>query len=167
MADDTTTTDTTATGAPEAPKTFSAEYVADLRNEAARYRTERNTVAEQTRTAVTAEFQAKLDAALAENTRLADAVGESWILAEKIQASIGAGVPSDKLLQFANVLTGVDAASIKDSAENAKALFGITGSAQSTPTKATDPTQGAGSGQPVHALNSDGLLQAITKMVGA
>lgn len=167
MAEDTTTPPVVPPVAPEAPKTFSAEYVTDLRNEAARYRTERNTVAEQTKVAVTAEFQSKLDAAQQEIARLTDNVGESWILQEKIAAAIGAGVPSEKLLAFANVLTGVDAASIKDSAENAKALFGITGSATSTATLATDPTQGQGSGQPVHALNSDGLLNAITKIVGA
>lgn len=142
-----------------APETFSREYVEELRRENARYRTERNTAAEQARTAAEQEA-AKIIAAHESNiARLTDELGESWILAEKIKQSIDAGVPTDKLIAFAGALQGVDEASIKSSALSLKTLFGISDPA---PVGVTDPTQGSGQRGLANPAQ-DPILQALTE----
>jgi len=161
---DTTTADTTIdAGVPEthpAPEVFSKEYVQELRNEAARYRTQKNEAVEATKTAVTKEFEAKLaekDVAL---TELQQQFSNAQLELEKLYVALEAKVPSDKVRAFAAILQGTDAESINESAASAKELF--TGLDQKSP--AYDPTQGAGSG--VLPLNGDPLLNALKKVVG-
>ena len=164
MSDDTTTTPETPaapTPSQEPAKTFSEDYVKQLRDEAARYRNEKKTAVEQANAAKDTEYAAVIQAHEGKVTALETDLGDAWVELAKIHAALEAQIPSQHVLQFASLLKGSDPESIKASAESAKALFG--GIATTHP--ATDPTQGSG-GNPL-PLNGDPLLQAIKKAVGA
>lgn len=154
---------TPAAGVPEthpAPETFSKEYVQELRNEAARYRTQKNEAVEATKVAVAKEFEAKLaekDVALTEVTQQ---LQNAQLELEKLYVALEAKVPSDKVRAFAAILQGSDRDSIAESAASAKELFG----GFDTKSPAIDPTQGAGGG--TLPLNGDPLLNALKKVVG-
>lgn len=153
---------TAAQEAPQSPETFSKEYVQELRNEAARYRTQKNEAVEAVKATLSAEFDAKLaekDVALAE---VQNQLAEAQIELEKIFVAIDAQVPSEKVRAFAAILKGEDKDSLAESAKSAKELFGGLGSKS----PAYDPTQGAGGGKPL-ALNGDPILEALKKAVGA
>jgi hypothetical protein len=163
MSDPTPTPEATPDAGQAPPvETFSREYVQDLRNEAARYRNEKNTAVEAAKVTVAQEWEAKLDAASGEHSRLETDLGDAWIELQKLHSAIAAGVPSDKLLAFVPLLKGSTADELNSAAESAKALFG----GFKTNDPAFDPTQGSGGGQP-HALNGDGLLNAVKSIVGA
>ncbi len=159
MSDNNTTTEAATGQVPV--ETFSAEYVAGLRQEAARYRTEKNDAVLAAREAANQEWAAKVEGAVAKSSKLEADLGDAWIYAAKIQAAVKAGVPTDKLLAFVDLVKGSDEATIAASVESAKALFG----GFSTAVPATDPTQGSGSSVP--GLNSDQLLKTVINAVGA
>lgn len=153
-----------AGGVPEthpAPEVFSKEYVQELRNEAARYRTQKNEAVEVAKTSVAKEFEAKLaekDVAL---TELQNQFTEAQIELQKLYVALDAQVPSDKVRAFAAILKGSDAESLSESAKSAKELFG----GLTTASPAYDPTQGSGGG--AVPLNGDPILAALKKAVGA
>jgi hypothetical protein len=163
MSDESPAADTVTTAgvqATPAPEMFSKDYVTELRNEAARYRTEKNSAVEAAKAAVTEEFQRTLadkDVAL---TEVQNQLGQAWIELEKLYTAIEARIPSEKVRAFASLLKGEDKDSILESAKSAKELFG--GTEQSYP--AFDPTQGSG-GNPL-PLNGDPLLNMLKKVVG-
>lgn len=160
----TTPAETPVTLAPVASQeTFSLEYVQSLRQEAAQHRTAKNAAVEQAQASAQQEWQAKVEAATAENARLTNELGDAWVYVEKVHQTIGANVPTEKILGIAGILKGVDEASIKSSAEETKALLNISTAPLSVP--ATDPTQGSGGG--VAPLNGDILLNAVKRAVGA
>lgn len=160
---DITPADSQPASVPEthpAPEVFSKEYVQELRNEAARYRTQKNEAVEATKVALATEFEAKLaekDVAL---TEIQQQLSNAQLELEKLYVALEAKVPSEKVRAFAAILQGSDKDSISESAASAKELFG--GLNESSP--AFDPTQGAGGG--VLPLNGDPLLNALKKVVG-
>lgn len=141
-------------------ETFSAEYVQGLRNEAAKYRNDKKDAVQAAKDALNAEWETKLSGSADEVNRLGTDLGDAWVELAKLYAALDAGVPSDKVRDFAGVLKGSDAESIKGSAESAKALFG----GFKTDDPATDPTQGSG-GSAI-PLNGDKLMQALSRAVG-
>ncbi len=165
MSEDTTTS-TENVPAPEAVadgvKTFSLEYVQQLRQEAASHRTSKNEAVEAAKTAAAAEFEAKLAAKDLAYTELQNQLGDAWIELEKFATAVEAKVPSDKVLAFVKVLQGTDKESITESAKSSLELFGPF----DAKTPAFDPSQGLG-GKPTLALNGDPILEAITRIVGA
>jgi hypothetical protein len=146
----------------QAEETFPRSYVEQLRAENAQHRINARDAAETVRTAVLGEVQPVIEAAKSEATRLQADLGDAWVLVAKIEASIDAGVPADKLLSFAKAVQGVDPASIKSSATSLKELFGIS---TPPPVGATDPTQGSGQRGLANPA-SDPLLQALIGVVG-
>jgi hypothetical protein len=164
MSDATPTPDAAPAPTPAqvapAPETFSKDYVTELRNEAARYRTEKNAAVEAAKAATAAELQSTLadkDVAL---TEAQNQLALAGIELEKIYTALEAKIPSDKVRAFASLLKGEDKESIAESAKSAVELFG--GVDVSAP--AFDPTQGSG-GNPV-PLNGDPLLNMLKKVVG-
>lgn len=150
-------------GVPEthqAPEAFSKEYVQELRNEAARYRTQKNEAVELAKSAVAKDFEAKLAEKDVAFTELQNQFNEAQIELQKLYVALDSQVPSDKVRAFAAILQGADADSIGASAAAAKELFG----GLDTKSPAIDPTQGAGGG--VLPLNGDPLLNALKKVVG-
>jgi hypothetical protein len=155
-SDDGTDTATPLTAAPEATeKTYSQKYVNQLRDEAARYRTEKNSAVDAAKESVTQQWQTKFES---ETTRLSNDLGDAWVHAGKLHAAIEAFDPDAKAVAFASALRGQDEDSIKASAESLKKLFGT-----ATPPKATDPTQGSSSHAP---LNGHPLLEKLQAIVG-
>ncbi len=165
MPDDNTTPVTTTlvpTPGPEPTvETFSLEYVQGLRSEAAKYRNEKKTAVEQAQAAKDVEWQAKLESHQGEVTRLGTDLGSAWIELAKLYATLDAEVPTPMVREFAGLIQGSDAETIKGSAESARKLLG----AFPTNAPATDPTQGSGSG--VLPLNGDPILAALKHAVGA
>lgn len=146
----------------QAEEMFPRSYVEQLRQENAQHRINARDAAESVRNSVLGEVQPQIDAAKAEATRLQAEVGDGWILLEKLKTAIDAGVPADKLLAFASAVQGVDAASIKSSAESLKNLFGIAVGAGPAPVVGvTDPTQGHGQARGLANPGQDPLLQAL------
>jgi len=163
MSDDNLTPEATSAAAPvaTAEQTFSKEYVQQLRNEAARYRTEKNDAVEAAKAAVTADWEGKLAQEQSKAADLESKLGLADLTLTKVKTALSLGVPSDKVLAFAEILKGETEDEIKASAESAKELFGV------APVKApaTDPTQGSGNSH--LALNGDPILDALKKAVGA
>ena len=172
MSDNTTNTDVpeAAEVAPAAtadkpmepqPKLFDEAYVKSLREEAAAARVAKKDAVE----AAIKELSEANAAALAEKdvayTELQNELSAAKIELEKILISIDAGVPSDKVRQFASLIQGTDTDSIKASAQAAYELAG----GFSKPTSAFDPTQGFGGRDPL-PLNGDPILNAIKAAVG-
>jgi hypothetical protein len=155
MSDDVTTTDVHVESGPE-PKTYSEDYVTKLRNEAAKYRTEKNAAVDAARQstteAVSHQFQSKLDGLTAD-------LGDSWVYAQKLHSAIESLHPDSKALDFAAILQGSDPDSIRSAADKAKALFGVTAKVT-----ATDTTQGSSGAVP--PLNGDPLLAKLRSIVG-
>lgn len=126
------------------PDTFPRSHVEELRRENAAARIALRDASAEVRTAVLGEVQPVIDAAKAEANRLQDDLGSAWVGAAKLEAALVAIIGEEKAAQvssFAGAVQGVDPASIKQSAESLKALFGLTAQTQ---VGATDPTQGRG-----------------------
>lgn len=151
---------------PEAPAAdgdmFPRSHVEELRRENAGLRTGRNAAIEEAKNAINQEWATKTSVIEQRTTALEADLGDAWVYAAKIDAAVAAGVPTDKLLAFVQILKGSDDATIKQSVESAKALFGGFG----TTVPATDPTQGSGNGIKPHGLNSDALLGAVKEKLG-
>lgn len=159
---DTTSEATPAAVAPVAPaETFSLDYVQTLRQEAAKYRTEKNDAVSAAKDEINRDWATKVTTVEEKSSALEADLGDAWVYAAKIEAAVAAGVPSEKLLAFVQILKGSDAATIKASVESASALFG--GFNIAVP--ATDPTQGSG-GVPPLGLNSDELLNSVKSKLG-
>jgi hypothetical protein len=162
---DNTTTAETPAAAPEAhpaPETFSKEYVQELRNEAAKYRTQKNEAIEATKAALSQQFQGQLAEKDVYITELKNELSATQLELEKIRTALEAKVPSDKVLAFASILQGSDPDAIKASAASATELFG--GLISTSP--AYDPTQGSGNSGHM-PLNGDPLLNALKRIVDA
>jgi hypothetical protein len=151
-----TDTDASSLAAPEATeKTYSQKYVNQLRDEAARYRTEKNSAVDAAKDAVNQEWQTKFES---ETTRLTNDLGDAWVHAGKLHAAIETFDPDAKAVAFASALKGSDPDSIQASAASLSKLFGATAQV-----KATDPTQGSSSHAP---LNGHPLLEKLQAIVG-
>ena len=162
--DSTTTAVETEAGVPDtspAPEVFSKEYVQELRNEAARYRTQKNDAVEHAKAAVAQEFEAKLTEKDTQFGELQTQYNQARLELEKLYIALESEVPSNKVRAFAAILQGDDTDSISASAAAAKELFvGL------APSPAIDPTQGSG-GSGAVPLNGDPILAALKKAVGA
>lgn len=158
---DTTPEATVVTPVATPAETFSLDYVQTLRQEAAKYRTEKNDAVTAAKDAVNQDWATKVTGAEEKSSALEADLGDAWVYAAKIEAAVTAGVPSDKLLAFVQILKGSDDATIQASVESAKALFGGFGST----VPATDSTQGSG-GVPSIGLNSDGIMTALNSALG-
>ena len=158
---DETTTETVTPAAPEAPKqeTFSLDYVQGLRQEAAKYRTEKNEAV----AAAKAELAAKYDQALAAKDSEFEAVRNDMSARElelvKLRAAIKAGIPSGDVLDVVDLVQGSDEESISESVARVKQLIGKA----PTRDRPIDPSQGSGNTLP---LNGDPLLESLKKIVG-
>jgi hypothetical protein len=145
---------------------FPESYVKQLRDENAGHRIAARDAAEQTRAAVLGEVKPQLDAKDGEITRLTDEVGSAWISAAKLEAALAAVIGEEqagKVTAFANAVQGVDAASIKSSAESLRSLLNLTPE-PATP-GATDPSQGRGQRGLANPAQ-DPILQALTQASG-
>lgn len=161
MSEDTTTESVTP-AAPAAPKpeTFSLDYVQGLRQEAAKYRTERNEAVERVKTELQSEFESQLSAKDSEFGELKSELSSRQVELVKLKAILAAGIPTDDVLTVAELVQGEDEETVSKSVERVKSLIG------KNPPKdrPVDPSQGTGNAIP---LNGDPLLETIKRIVGA
>lgn len=165
MSDPTPTPGTPAAPAPEATpqqESFSREYVEQLRGEAAKYRNEKKSAVDEAKAALTQEWEGKLTAADSKYAELEGKFSAREIELAKLRAAIALEVPTDKLVDFSDLIKGSTEEEITASA---KAVLDLVGGFASAKVPATDPTQGKG-GKPL-PLNGDPLLAALTRVVRA
>lgn len=164
MSDTTTNENENSTVEPaknELPE-WAQQKIAEANAEAAKYRVEKKDAVEAAKQEVTTEFEAKI-AALEEQIELEkQEAGNSRTEVQKIKAALAAGVASDKVLSFADLLKGETEEELTTHAEEVKKLF--TADDTSKKSRATDHSQGSGSGS-VTPLNGDPLLQKVMAVV--
>ncbi|OBJ41330.1 hypothetical protein A5630_23100 [Mycolicibacterium mucogenicum] len=151
-------------------KTFSAEYVADLRAENARRRVEAKDAVEAARTETRAEVVTEYEPQLAEKDTQIAALTADLSAAQadnlKLRAVLAAdGVEAADVLELVDLVQGTDEAGITSSLERVLKVYGKR-KADSAPTpRATDPSQG--SGGDVVPLNGNGVVNMLKAAVGA
>lgn len=163
MSDETpTTTEVDAPAQEAAPKaeTFSAEYVQQLRDEAARYRTEKRAAAERAKADAVKDFESKLSEKDSALNTLQDALSDRTVELNKLKAVLAAGIASEDVLDVAALVQGTDEDSISESVKRVKSLIGKAPEKE----RPVDPSQGSGNYLP---LNGDPILETVKRMVGA
>ncbi|AAC18456.2 scaffolding protein [Mycobacterium phage Lakes] len=169
---DTATTEGTPAGDPTpvvtdkplepTPKTYDEAYVKELRQEAAAARVAKKDAVEAAVKAANDAHTAELAARDTRITELENELGQAWIRLQKLETSLAAKVPSDKVLAFVDILQGEDADSI---AESAKKNLELIGGFDKKPVSGFDPTQGFGGRQEL-PLNGDPILNAMKGVLG-
>lgn len=140
--------------------------ISELRDEAAKYRTSKNSAVEEAKAAVSAEFEAKL----AEAEKSKEDIEAERDLAKldvvKLRAAFGAlsGDKAEETLsradEFAGLIQGSNADEIATHASKLAGLFGTS----TTRTPAVDRSPEGG--DPALALNGDPLLQSLKSALG-
>ena len=163
MSDEAATAETVSTETPEAPEaqeTFGLEYVQDLRQEVAKlrqeagkYRLQRNEATERAKADLSKDYESKLSEREA-------AFNELNVELLKLKAVVSEGIPTEDIFDVAALIQGDDEATVSDSVKRVKSLL------DKAPTRErpVDPSQGSGNVLP---LNGDPLLETVKRMVGA
>lgn len=161
MSEETTTTETVTPAAPEAPRqeTFSLDYVQGLRQEAAKYRTEKNDAVAAAKAELAANYDKALAAKDSEFESLKSEMSARELELVKLRAALSAGIPSEDVLEVVTLVQGEDEESISESVNRVKALIGKAPSKD----RPVDPSQGSSNAIP---LNGDPLLESLKKIVG-
>jgi len=160
MSED-TTTETVTPQQQEAVKqeTFSLDYVQGLRQEAAKYRTERNEAVEKVKTDLQSQFESQLSAKDSEFGEIQSELSARQMELVKLKAILSAGIPTEDVMTVAELVQGDDETTVSESVERVKSLIGKA-PARDRP---IDPSQGSGNSIP---LNGDPLLESLKKIVG-
>lgn len=159
MSDDATTEATPE--APAAPQeTFSLEYVQGLRQEAAKYRSERKDAVERAKAEVIRDYEGKLSERESAFNELQGQLSDRGLELLKLKAVISEGIPVEDVLDVAALIQGSDEESVSESVRRVKSLL------DKAPVRErpVDPSQGSGNVLP---LNGDPLLESVKRMVGA
>lgn len=112
------------------------KLITEANNEAAKYRTQKNTIEQETTAKLKAEFDDQFKAVsdnLSAITAERDSAHGNY---DKLVAALHAGVPGDTAVEFAALLQGNSADEFKAHAEKLKGMFGV------TKQKAVDHTAG-------------------------
>jgi hypothetical protein len=162
MSDETQTTTTeNAAPAQEAPaETFSREYVQELRNEAAKYRTEKNNAVEAARAEVIKDYEAQLAQKDGSLSEMETEVSARSLELLKLKMVLNEGIPTEDVLDVVSLVQGADEETVSESVKRVKSLIGKKPPAD----RPVDPSQGTGNVLP---LNGDPLLETVKRLVGA
>ena len=160
MSED-TTTETVTTQQQEAakPETFSLDYVQGLRQEAAKYRTERNEAVEKVKADLQGQFESQLAAKDSEFGELQSELSSHQLELLKLKSILAAGIPTEDVMTVADLVQGEDETTVSESVERVKSLIGKAPSRD----RPVDPSQGSGNSIP---LNGDPLLESLKRIVG-
>lgn len=164
MSEETTSTDAAPAqeaqeAEPATEQTFSHEYVQQLRAEAAKYRQDKKTAVKAAEDALTAQFEAKLEAAGAEYADLQTKLATTELVVTRYQAMIDQGIPVEVMPDVIALVGGHDEETVAASVAAAKKLLGA-----AARDAAVDPMQGSGNRAP--ALNSDELENTLRQALG-
>lgn len=145
---------------PAAPEVFSKEYVQELRNEAAKYRTEKNDAVERARAEVIKDYESKLSEREQAFKEAQSVLSERDVELLKLRAVLAAEIPTEDVLDVVALVQGSDVETVSESVKRVKSLIG------KNPPKdrPVDPSQGTGNHLP---LNGDPLLETVRRIVGA
>ena len=149
-------------------KTFSADYVKDLRDEAAKYRTEKAGAVEaakvETRADVIKEYEPQIAEKDGEIATLKADLSVATVENLKLKAVLGSeGVDASDVLELVDLVQGDDEESISDSAKRVLKFYSKQDKDPKSPP--FDPTQGHGGATP--PLNGDPILNILKAAVGA
>lgn len=155
----------TTPATPTTPQTvdqlpdFAQSMISDLRTEAAKHRVAKGEAVEATRTEVTQAFEAKLaESSTAHEATKAELDKASLNLA-RLKAAVSAGVPTDKVFEFASLLQGSNDEELAAHAVKVKSLLGV-----QTSSAAVDPSVGqSGGGAASGADFSSFVLSMLNK----
>jgi hypothetical protein len=131
-----------------------------LRQEAAKYRTERNEAVANAKAELQSEFEAQLATKNTEFNELESQLSSRSVELLKYKSILQAGIPSEDVFAVADLVQGNDEETVSQSVERVKSLIGKNPSKD----RPVDPSQGKGS---VIPLNGDPLLETLKRMVGA
>lgn len=158
--------ETTDPVTPETPTTFSADYVKDLRDEAARYRTEKkdavDTAKTETRSEVVKEYEPQLAEKDGEIATLKADLGTATVDNLKLRAVLGAeGVSAGDVLELVELVQGTDEETIS---ESVKRVLKVYSKNQNPVVPNSDPSQGSGGG--TIPLNGDPVVRMFEQALG-
>ena len=158
---DETATETVPAEAPAAQQeTFSLDYVQGLRQEAAKYRSERKDAVERAKAEVIRDYEGKLSERESAFSELQGELSARSLELLKLKAVVAEGIPVEDVLDVAALIQGSDEAAVSDSVKRVKSLLDKAPKTE----RPVDPTQGSGNVLP---LNGDPLLETVKRMVGA
>jgi len=168
MSETPTNTEAPADSSPgQAPKveSFSADYVKDLREEAARYRNEKKQAVEDARTEARTEVVKEYEPKVAERDQAISQLQQDLSARDlellKLKAVLAEGIPSEDVLDVVTLIQGDDEESVSESVKRVKALLGKSPAKQSP----VDHSQGRGGDVP--PLNGDKVLNILKAAVKA
>lgn len=113
------------------------KLITEANNEAAKYRTQKNSIEAETSSRLKAEFDEQFKSVsdnLSAVTAERDSASGNY---NKLVAALSAGVPGDTAVEFAALLQGNTPEEFKEHAEKLKGMFGAGGRV-----KAVDPSHG-------------------------
>lgn len=159
MSEDTTTESVSVTPEVAKPETFSLDYVQGLRQEAAKYRTEKNDAVAAAKAELLAQFEGNMAVKDSTIEELKQETSARELDLLKLRTILSAGIPSEDVLEVFSLVQGNDEAEVQDSVSRVKSLIG------KNPPKdrPVDPSQGSSNTIP---LNGDPLLESLKKIVG-
>ncbi len=160
MSDDTATPETAVEAPVAQQETFGLDYVQQLRNEAAKYRTERNEAVERAKADVIKDYESKISEREAAFNELQGESSARSLELLKLKAVLSEGIPSEDVLDVAALIQGSDEATVSESVKRVKSLLDKAPARE----RPVDPSQGTGNVLP---LNGDPLLESVKRMVGA
>lgn len=164
MSDENPTTETAPAPTPAqvAPQqeTFSLDYVQGLRQEAAKYRTEKNEAVEKAKADVIRDYESKLSEREAAFNEVQGELSARALELLKLKAVLAEGIPVEDVLEVTALIQGEDEATVSESVKRVKSLLGKAPAKE----RPVDPSQGQGNVLP---LNGDPLLESVKRIVGA
>lgn len=142
---------------------WAQDEIKEVREEAAKYRTEKSSAVEAAKAEVESSWKVKVEELEGQLSATTQQIDSERTEVTKLKAALEAGIESEKVLSFASLLKGDTEDELKNHADEVKQLFASSEPTTPTRTPAVDPTQGSGNPLP---LNGDPLLDSIKKVVG-
>lgn len=134
--------------------------IAEARQEAAKFRVQKNEAVNEAKEAVKTQFEGQIADLQNKLGATEDELSAKNIELLKLHAAIEAEVPTKYLSKFASLLKGSTAEELTAHAQEVKGLFGKT----DAPVRAVDPSQGSGNNN--LPLNGDPLLASLKAKLG-
>lgn len=136
---------------------WARKQISEANAEAAKYRTEKKDAVEAAKAEVAQGFQSKIQELEASIQAAESEKVEARREVDKLKAALGAGIESEKVVQFAGLLQGDTVDALRSNAEELKKLFGA---GSTGPQRAVDASQG---NVPSTPLNGDPLLESLKR----
>jgi len=134
--------------------------IAEARQEAARFRVQKNEAVNEAKESVKTQFESQIADLQNKLGATEDELSSKNVELLKLHAAIEADIPTKYLAKFASLLKGSTVEELTAHAQEVKGLFGNTES----PVRAVDPSQGSGNNN--IPLNGDPLLASLKAKLG-